>query len=61
MSEPASISSGIAQRYAAAIFEILQENNDLNGLETSVETLATALDDSADLRNVISSPVISRD
>ena len=60
MSEPASISSGIAKRYAAAIFEILQENNNLAGLESSVETLAAALAESADLRAVINSPVISR-
>ena len=60
MSEPASISSGIAERYAAAIFDILQENNNLSGLETSVETLADALAESDDLRALISSPVVSR-
>ena len=60
MSEPASISSGIAERYAAAIFEILQENNNLSDLETSVETLAGALTESEDLRAVISSPIVSR-
>lgn len=60
MSEPASISSGIAQRYAAAIFELLQDSNDLSGLEASVETLAAALAESDDLRQVINSPVISR-
>jgi len=60
VSEPASISSGIAERYAAAIFEILQENNNLSDLETSVETLAGALTESEDLRAVISSPIVSR-
>jgi len=60
VSEPASISSGIAERYAAAIFEILQENDNLSGLETSVETLAEALAESEDLRATISSPLISR-
>jgi len=61
VSEPASISSGIAQRYATAILEILQENNDLNGLETSVDSLAEALNSSDDLRDLINSPVVSRD
>lgn len=61
MSEPASISSGIAERYATAIFEIIQENNDLNGLETSVDSLADALDASDDLRDLINSPVVTRD
>ena len=61
MSEPASISSGIAERYATAIFEISQESKGLKKLETGVDDLADALDSSADLREVISSPVVSRD
>ncbi len=60
MSEPASISAGIAERYATAIFEIAKDNDDLAGLETGISDLATALGDSADLRNLISSPLISR-
>ncbi|MFD3189979.1 F0F1 ATP synthase subunit delta [Sedimentitalea sp. HM32M-2] len=60
MSEPASISAGIAARYAKAIFEIAQENKNLDGLETSINDLATALADSEDLRSLIHSPVISR-
>ena len=60
MSEPASISAGIAERYATAIFEIAQENNNLNGLESGVNDLAAALGESADLRELISSPVITR-
>ena len=61
MSEPASISSGIAARYATAIFELSQESNDLNGLEASIDSLAEALDASADLQNLINSPVVSRE
>ncbi|MCR9126665.1 MAG: F0F1 ATP synthase subunit delta [Rhodobacteraceae bacterium] len=60
MSEPASISTGIAERYATAIFEIAQDNNNLDGLEAGVNDLATALAESADLRDLISSPVIAR-
>ncbi|MFX0542494.1 F0F1 ATP synthase subunit delta [Roseovarius sp. S4756] len=60
MSEPASISSGIAERYATAIFEIAQDNNRLGKLETGVDQLAEALDASDDLRDMISSPIISR-
>lgn len=60
MSEPASISSGIAERYATAIFEISQEGKGLSKLEAGIDDLAAALEDSADLRNVISSPVMSR-
>lgn len=61
MSEPASISVGIAERYATAIFDIAQENNALDGLETGINDLAAALADSDDLRSLINSPLLSRD
>ncbi|MBE1283095.1 MAG: F0F1 ATP synthase subunit delta [Rhodobacteraceae bacterium] len=61
MSEPASISAGIAKRYATAIFEIAEENKNLDGLETSINDLSAALADSADLSDLINSPLISRD
>ncbi len=60
MSEPASISRSIAERYATAIFEIAKENDDLDGLEVSLNDLGAALGESADLRNLISSPLITR-
>ncbi|WP_050928344.1 F0F1 ATP synthase subunit delta [Aestuariivita boseongensis] len=60
MSEPASISEGIADRYATAIFEIAQENKDLDGLEASLADLSAALDASPELREVISSPILAR-
>ena len=52
---------GIASRYALAIFEIAKENNALSDLEGGCDSLASALDDSADLRNLITSPLIDRD
>eukprot|EP00581_Thalassiosira_minuscula_P035727 CAMPEP_0184451496 /NCGR_PEP_ID=MMETSP0740-20130409/6478_1 /TAXON_ID=385413 /ORGANISM="Thalassiosira miniscula, Strain CCMP1093" /LENGTH=173 /DNA_ID=CAMNT_0026822009 /DNA_START=205 /DNA_END=724 /DNA_ORIENTATION=- len=61
VSEPASISSGIAERYAAAVFEIAQENNALSELETSIDGLGAALADSAELVDLINSPLISRE
>ncbi|MQQ09482.1 F0F1 ATP synthase subunit delta [Epibacterium sp. SM1979] len=61
MSEPASISAGIAARYATAIFEIAEESKSLDSLETSINDLATALADSAELSELINSPVVSRD
>ncbi|SMX25967.1 ATP synthase subunit delta [Pelagimonas phthalicica] len=61
MSESASISSGIAARYATAIFEIVKESKNLPKLEANLDDLSAALDDSADLRDLISSPVYSRD
>ncbi len=60
MSEPASISSGIAARYATAIFELSKESKSLPKLEANLTDLATALTDSADMNELISSPVVSR-
>ncbi|MEZ5778282.1 MAG: F0F1 ATP synthase subunit delta [Paracoccaceae bacterium] len=61
MSEPASISAGIAGRYATAVFELAKEAKGLAALEADVEALGAALDRSADLRTLISSPVYSRE
>ncbi|MEQ9694906.1 F0F1 ATP synthase subunit delta [Shimia sp. SDUM112013] len=61
MSEPASISSGIAQRYATAVFEIVKENKTLDKLESGLADLSTALADSAELRDLINSPIYSRE
>ncbi|WP_127115431.1 F0F1 ATP synthase subunit delta [Shimia sediminis] len=61
MSEPASISSGIAQRYATAVFQIAKESKTLADLESGLDDLSTALAESAELRDLISSPVISRE
>ncbi|CUH84515.1 F-type ATPase subunit delta [Thalassovita mediterranea] len=61
VSEPASISSGIAARYATAIFEIANESNALGNLESNVTDLSAALEASEELRGLISSPLVSRD
>ena len=60
MSEPASISSGIAKRYATAIFEISQQNRTLDKLESNIADLAAILGESAELRDLITSPILSR-
>ena len=60
MSEPASISSGIAARYATALFDLSKEEKALEALEGDVDALDAALNGSADLRSLISSPLVSR-
>ena len=60
MSEPASISSGIAARYATAIFEISKEDKSLAKLGANITDLAAAIADSADLRDLIGSPILAR-
>lgn len=61
MSEPASISSGIAQRYATAVFDLAKEGGALAALESDVEQLESAMNISADLRAVLTSPVYTRE
>jgi F-type H+-transporting ATPase subunit delta len=61
VSEPASISTGIAARYATAIFELAKEDKALPALESDVDALDAALHDSHDFRELIASPVYSRE
>ncbi|MGB0511641.1 MAG: F0F1 ATP synthase subunit delta, partial [Paracoccaceae bacterium] len=61
MSEPTSISSGIAERYAAAIFDLAKDESGLATLEKHVAELSAALEASPELNVLINSPVYSRD
>ena len=61
MSEPASISSGIAARYAQAVFELAQEQGHLDKLENDIQILKEVLSQSVDLMSLINSPVYSRE
>ena len=61
MSEPASISTGIAARYSTAVFELAKEDGKLDALERDIDTLDATLGDSADFRDLLSSPIYSRD
>jgi F-type H+-transporting ATPase subunit delta len=61
LSETASISSGVAARYATAVFELALEGKKLAAIESDVNALAEALDASTDFVDLISSPVYSRD
>ncbi|ABA78450.1 F0F1 ATP synthase subunit delta [Rhodobacter sphaeroides] len=61
MSEPASISSGIAARYAAAVFELAKDEGALPALEKDMDALGAAWSESADLRDLATSPVYARE
>ncbi|MEM8981109.1 MAG: F0F1 ATP synthase subunit delta [Pseudomonadota bacterium] len=61
MSEPASISMGIAERYALAIYELAQESKAQKKLETDLDAMDAALADSADLRSLFTSPIYARE
>ena len=61
MSEPASISTGIAARYATAVFDLCKEEGALDALSGDVDALDQALSESADLRDLVASPIVTRD
>jgi F-type H+-transporting ATPase subunit delta len=61
LAEPASISTGIAGRYAAAAFDLAREEGQLDALEADLTALDAALTDSADFREMIASPILTRD
>ena len=60
MSESSSISTGIAERYASAVFDLAKEAGELDKLESDVNAFNDALVESPDLRDLISNPVYSR-
>jgi len=61
VSATASITAGASGRYAIALFEIAKEAKALAAIEADLDSLQAALDSSADLQDVISSPLLSRE
>jgi F-type H+-transporting ATPase subunit delta len=61
VSEPASISTGIAARYATAVFELAKESKSVAKIEADLDALESALADSADFNALIMSPIYGRD
>ncbi|MEQ6248853.1 F0F1 ATP synthase subunit delta [Sulfitobacter sp. HNIBRBA3233] len=61
MSEPASISTGIAERYATAVYELANDAKKVKDIEGDLVVLHDAMSDSADFRDLIHSPIYSRD
>lgn len=52
--------TGLAGRYATALFDLADENGALDPVADDLRTLATMIGESADLQRMIRSPVISR-
>ncbi len=61
MSEPASISTGIAARYATAMFELAKESKKMPALEKDIAELSATMDSSDDFNALIHSPLYSRE
>lgn len=61
MSSASSGVSGVAGRYAAALFELAEEQKKLDEVASDLAGIRAMLAESADLRRLVASPVISRD
>ena len=61
MSEPASISTSIAQRYATAVFELAKEADNIKAVEADLTQLHEAMSTSGDFRALIHSPIYTRE
>jgi F-type H+-transporting ATPase subunit delta len=61
VSEPASISTGIAQRYATAVYDLAVDAKKVKTIETDLDTLSQTMVDSADFNALIHSPIYSRE
>ena len=57
MSDTGSLSNGIADRYATAVFELAKDGDEVDRISSDADTLDAAMKESADLREVTRSPV----
>jgi len=53
--------SGLARRYATALFDLAKEGDVLDAVATDLNGMAALIEESSDLRRLISNPVLSRD
>jgi F-type H+-transporting ATPase subunit delta len=55
-----SLTAGVAGRYATALFELARSENAVDRVEADLDALSAALDESPELRDLVSSAVYSR-
>ncbi len=60
MTSHKAIVSGISGRYSVALFELAQEGKALKAVESDLASLKDLLAESADLRELVSSPLLGR-
>jgi len=51
--------SGVAERYAFALFDLAREQNQIGGIEAQLRSISGMLESSEDLRRLVLSPVFS--
>lgn len=60
METSGGIRASLAGRYASALFDLARDERQIEAVSTSLATLKQALSDSADLRAVVTSPMVGR-
>jgi F-type H+-transporting ATPase subunit delta len=55
-----NITAGLAGRYASALFDLARESNAIDSVQQSLSALRAGLIESADLKALVESPVVSR-
>ena len=60
MASEASGTTGLGARYATALYDLADEQKHLDEVAADLRTLRALIDESADLRRLIRSPVVSR-
>ncbi|HZV56491.1 MAG TPA: F0F1 ATP synthase subunit delta, partial [Sphingobium sp.] len=53
------MTSGVAGRYASALFELAREQGELDGVDADLSKFQAMLDQSSDLRRLVNSPAFS--
>ncbi|MEO1019004.1 MAG: F0F1 ATP synthase subunit delta [Pseudomonadota bacterium] len=61
MSSPSTTTSGLADRYATALFDLANERDALESVSADLDGVRAMLAESSDLRRMIKSPLLSGD
>lgn len=59
MTDQDSPVSGVARRYASALFDLAKEENAVDAVERDLDAFQALVDESTDLRRLVASPVFS--
>lgn len=58
--QSATATGGLAQRYASALFELADDKHQLDAVVGDLGAISKMIDESADFRRLINSPILSR-
>ncbi|WP_075291626.1 F0F1 ATP synthase subunit delta [Pararhizobium arenae] len=61
MADTSELISGVAERYASSLFELALEANSVESVGSDLDRFQSMIDESADLKRLIVSPVFSAD